>query len=178
MLIYDALRKDHDNLKTLLMDLVTCEPNDDEKASDLIDQIRDAMVPHSRAEEAVFYNSLRSLDAAKDVVSHSYNEHMEAESLLRRLQARDLVGADWTSTAKKLQTAVEHHIHEEEGRVFSVARQLFTTQEAEMMADAFERLKPEVQEEGLLQTSLEMITNRMPPRFAKYMGSADLSSRL
>lgn len=166
MLIYDALRKDHDTVRQLLNELVMLSENDEQRRHGLIDQIRDEIVPHARAEESVFYNSLRAIDAAKDVVMHGYQEHMEAETLLRTLQVKDKIDADWKATAQKLKKAIEHHIQEEEGKIFNVAQQLFTEDEARMMGEAFEQLKPEVREEGFLRTTLDMVANLMPPRFA------------
>lgn len=178
MTIYEVLKKDHDNLKELLNELVMIGADDEETRHELIKQIRDEIVPHSRAEETVLYNSMRMIDSAKDVVMHGYQEHMEAEALLRTLQVKDKVDLDWQETAKKLKKALEHHIEEEEGKIFGVARQLFTQEEAAMMAEAFEQLKPEVKTEGFMKTTLDLITNLMPPRFAASLRTYDLDSRL
>jgi hemerythrin-like domain-containing protein len=126
MLIYDVLKKDHDKLKPLLAELVQMGESeaDAEDREKLITQIRDELIPHSRAEEAVFYNSLRSIDASKDVVMHAYGEHVEAEGLLRTLQAMEMINADWTAIARRLKDALEHHIKEEETTVFDAARQV------------------------------------------------------
>jgi hemerythrin-like domain-containing protein len=166
MLIYEALKKDHQVLRTLLNELVSLEENDQKRHSQLVQEIHDELIPHARAEESVFYNSLRAIDQAKDIVMHSFQEHMEAEALLRTLQGKDKVDADWKATAVKLRDAIENHIQEEEDRVFNVARQLFTQDEARMMAEAFEKLKPEVREEGFMRQTLDLVANVMPPRFA------------
>lgn len=166
MLIYEALKTDHDTLKPLLARLVNASEESDESRSDLIKQIRDELIPHSRAEEAVFYNSLRQIDEVKDLAWHGYGEHAEAESMLRTLQVMDKVDADFTAIAKKLKQALEHHIAEEEGKIFSAAKQVLAPEEAEAMADAFEQLKSEVKEESFMQTTLDMIANMMPQRFA------------
>lgn len=166
MLIYEALKKDHDKVKDLLERLVHSADADDHARKNLIKQIRDELVPHARAEEAVFYNSLRTIDEAKELVSHGYQEHMEAETLLRTLQGMEGIGADWTKTAKKLKEAVEHHIEDEEGKIFSAAKQLLVDEEAEMMAQAFEQMKPEVRDGGFMQNTLDMIANVMPDRFS------------
>src|SRR5687768_4755652 len=110
MLIYDVLKKDHEKVKQLLERLVHSADADDTTRANLITQIRDELIPHARAEERVFYNSLRSIDQAKDLVRHGYQEHMEAESLLRMLQVQDKVNMDWSTNAKKLRDAVLHHI--------------------------------------------------------------------
>ena len=166
MLIYDVLKKDHDVVKQLLDKLVHSADASDQVRDDLIGRIRDELVPHARAEEAVFYNSLRTIDEAKDIVRHGYVEHMEAETLLRTLQAMNAVDANWMQVARKLKDAIEHHIAEEEDKIFNAAKQLLVPEEARMMGEAFERIKPEVREETLLQTTLDMIANLMPDRFA------------
>lgn len=175
MLIYEALKKDHDTVRQLLNELVMLGENDEQRRHSLIEQIRDELVPHARAEESVFYNSLRAIDSAKDVVMHGYQEHMEAETFLRTLQLKDKIDADWKATAQKLKKAVEHHIQEEEGKIFTVAQQLFTQEEAQMMGEAFEQLKPEVKEEGFLRTTLDMVANLMPPRFKASIRTAGIN---
>lgn len=166
MQIFDVLKKDHDELKILLNELVMLNENEDDRRHSLLKEIRDEIVPHARAEESVFYNSLRSLDAAKDIIMHSYKEHMEAEVLLRTLQMQDKMDVSWKETARKFRDAILHHIQEEEGRIFNVARQLFTEEECIMMGEAFEKMKPEVREEGFVKNTIDMIANLMPTRFA------------
>lgn len=178
MSIYDVLKKDHDKVQDLLNELVMLSDGDTVERTRLIGEIRDELIPHSRAEESVFYNSLRSLDQAKDIVMHSYQEHLGAETLLRTLQAKDKVNMDWKKTARELKEAVQHHINEEETRIFNVAQQLFTKEEADMMGEAFEALKPEIREEGLVQTTIEMLTNLMPKRFVPALKSINLDARI
>jgi hemerythrin superfamily protein len=114
MQIYEALKKDHQEVRGLLAQLVRLDESDKTAArSALIQAIRDALVPHSRAEETVFYNSLRETAGAADLVMHSYQEHLEAETLLRSLQVADRVDAGWLKMANSLKTALEHHISEE-----------------------------------------------------------------
>lgn len=177
MEIYETLKADHDALKQLLNELVQLKEDESEMARDLIDQIRDEMIPHSRAEESVFYNTLRSLSSGNDIIMHGYQEHMEAEMYLRFLQVRERIDAEWKETAQKLKKAVEHHISEEEGKVFSVARQLLSKNEAEVVAEAFERLKPEVKTEGFMKTTMDLVANLMPPRLADAFKTSGSTSK-
>ncbi len=177
MAIYDALIKDHRKVTELLNELVMLDEGGDAHSA-LIDQIRDELIPHARAEEAVLYNSLRSLDEAKEIVMHGYQEHVEAETLLRTLQAKDKIDLDWKDTARKLRSTIAHHIEEEEGKIFNVAKQLFTSEESDMMEEAFETLKPDIKEEGMMKTSLELITNLMPKRFVPALKSINLDARI
>lgn len=166
MLIYEALVNDHNKVKDLMNRLLALSEQDSDEKSSLIEQIRDELVPHARAEEAVFYNSIRAINTAQDLVWHGYEEHMQAEALLRTLQAADKIDADFKKVAQRLKSALEHHISEEENRIIPVAKQLFTDEEAEAMAEAFEEMKPEVREGGIMQNTIDMIANMMPPRLA------------
>ncbi len=178
MLIYDALKTDHDKIKELLSELVQLTEADEERRHTLVFQIHDELIPHARAEESVFYNSLRAIDSAKDIALHGFEEHMEAEALLKSLQSKDRIDSEWKSAAEKLKSAIEHHIFEEETRIFNVAQQLFTQEEAQMMAQAFEQLKPEVREEGFLRHTLDVVANVMPPRFAAAIRTFNLNPRM
>lgn len=165
MEIYDVLKKDHETVRGLLAQLLSLGEEEEEQRHELVSQIRDALIPHARAEESVFYNSLRSVESAKDMTMHAFREHLEAEAVLRLLQLEDKTNMDWRETAQKLKTALEHHIQEEEGLMFEKARNHFTSEEAQMMATAFEKMKPEIKEQGLAGTTWEMLANLMPPRF-------------
>lgn len=165
MEIYEALKSDHEELKGLLNDLIALKDDDDYRYV-LIEEIRNALVPHSRAEESVFYNTLRAVNADKKLVFHGYQEHMEAETLLRTLQVMDKMNMGWRPVAEKLREAVTHHITEEESEIFAEARNAFTSEEAIAMADAFNELKPKVMQEGFLKNTADMVLNLMPPRLA------------
>jgi hemerythrin superfamily protein len=166
MHIFEALMKDHEKVKELLSELVSLREDDHESRNDLVDDIRDELIPHSRAEESVFYNSLRALDAGKNVVLHSYAEHLEAETLLRTLQIEEKINLGWKATAQKLKDSLEHHIHEEETKVFAVAREVITKEEAETLGKLFEDIKPQIQDEGFIKTSFDLVANLMPVRIS------------
>jgi hemerythrin superfamily protein len=171
--IYQALQKDHDAVKTLLAELVALPEQDIQRRDTLVAKIRDELVPHSRAEEAVFYNMLRMLDVSKTLAMHGYTDHIEAEGLLRLLQTENKFGVPWKPTAVKLQKAVTDHIQEEETEMFAAARQLFTSQEAEAMAYAFQKLKPGIKDGGLVKSTMEMVANMMPPTLTDKFRGAD-----
>ena len=166
MQIYDLLKKDHRDVIALFDDLLALDEKDEHRF-ELVEQIRDALIPHSRAEEKVFYNSIRALDADSGKVMHAYNEHLAAETLLRTIQAENGLHVGWKATAKKLKEALQHHIKEEESEIFALGYKVFSAQEAEQIGAAFEALKPEIKEKGLVGTTVQMIANLMPPRLSK-----------
>lgn len=164
MNIYTCLKEDHEQLKSLLAELEKLD-QEDEFRFVLLEQIKQELVPHARAEESVLYNSMRAVPTDNSEVMHGFKEHAEAEALLRTLLVKDKINLDWKETAVKLREALEHHIEEEETEIFKEAQRMFTQEEAEMMGDAFLKLKADVKERGFFKGSLEIIINLMPPRF-------------
>lgn len=164
MQIYDLLHKDHEEVKALLSELVSLDVEDTYHTV-LIDQIAAALIPHSRAEEAVFYNPIRGVspDDAKDI-RHGFKEHIEAEALLRILQAKDTINMNWKETALKLQKALDHHVAEEESTIFNEAKNIFTAEEAESIGEAFTELKERISGQNNLVNAFELIKNLMPKR--------------
>ena len=170
MLIYDLLKKDHEEVKALLTELVSLAEDDDYRTV-LIEQIASALIPHSRAEESVFYNTIRAVDADTGKVMHGYKEHMEAEGLLRMLQAKEKTEMSWKETARKLKEALEHHVQEEETEIFSQARSIFTNDEAESIGEAFTELKGKIAVQGGMANAFELVKNLMPPRFVNKLSN-------
>ncbi|NJL25812.1 MAG: hemerythrin domain-containing protein [Calothrix sp. SM1_5_4] len=166
MLIYEALIGDHRKLQDLMRRLLALPDDAVEVRQDLIEQVRDELIPHSRAEEAVFYNSIRSVKTAQDLVWHGFEEHMQIETYLRALQSLDELDAGWRKTAEKLQEALSFHLNDEENRIIPIAQQMFTDEEAEAMGEAFVKMKPAVRESGFMQNTLDLIANVLPPRLA------------
>lgn len=162
--IYDILEKDHHDMKELLAELISLDKEDDYRMI-LVEQIATELVAHSRAEESVFYNTLRAADADKALILHSFKDHMEAEGLLRMLQVKEKADFDWKKTAMKLQDALEEHIRKEEDEVFTLAREVFNREEAISVGEAFTKLKSEISTHGFLQNSMDVVINMMPPRF-------------
>lgn len=163
--IYEVLKKDHVTVKGLLTELVSMK-EDSPRRGELVQKIADELIPHARAEEAVFYNSLRSVPVVGGEAWHGYREHMMAETLLRTLQVAETIDAGFLTVANKLKDTLEHHIQEEETELFNLARGVVTEEEATQMAGAFETMKAKVQEKSAVGSTIEMIANMMPKRFS------------
>ncbi len=71
-----------------------------------------------------------------------------------------------TALAQKIEDAIEHHIEEEESDIFSAAKAVRAEEEAEMMAEAFKELKSQIREGPFVQTTMDLVANLMPSRFA------------
>jgi hemerythrin-like domain-containing protein len=172
MQIYDILKQEHEEVRALLNDLVSLK-DDDEYRFVLVEEIKNALIPHSRAEEAAFYNTLRAVDADKSIVAHGFQEHLEAEGLLRLLEVKDKANFDWKATAMKLQDALDHHIKDEESKIFTEARKMFTDEEAETIGKTFLDLKPKFVGDGVFKSAADFVINALPARLANSIRGLD-----
>tara|TARA_Y100000780_G_scaffold166498_1_gene151315 strand:+ start:21340 stop:21876 length:537 start_codon:yes stop_codon:yes gene_type:complete len=164
--IYEELKKDHREIKMMLNELVGLDKDDDFRFL-LISQIRSALLSHSRAEEAVLYNSLRTADGEPYKIGmKGYKEHFEIEALLRGLQFMDRVDANWKPMARKLKELLSSHLSNEEKEVFTLCKLMFNPVQAERMGRAFRELKNQVEQEGDAKTTMDMMVNLLPPKYS------------
>lgn len=143
--ILRTLKKEHDEVKSLLADLEKCETAAQRKA--LVQKIKHALIPHTKAEEKVVYDAviaLRDKDAQVDGYE-GYLEHEWAGKTLARLDGiADATSSEHMATAKVLKELVEHHIKEEESNVWSDVKKHFSDEDRIRMNGAFERAKSQV----------------------------------
>ena len=125
--LLDTLKSEHDEVKGLLEDLQNADTAPQRKA--LVQKIKQALVPHTKAEEKVLYAAIIALkDKDAQVDGHEGNiEHDLAAKTLQKLGAiPNAKSAQHKAAAKVLKELVEHHIHEEERNVWADARKHFS----------------------------------------------------
>jgi len=135
----DLLKEDHKKLKQMLAQ--TLDAHERDARAELIEQVRSELVVHERMEEEVFYPALKSHERAKDIVLEGFEEHHVADVLLDELlevpEETDL----WHAKVKVLQENLEHHIEEEEGEMFKIARKVLEPGELDRLGERMEGVK-------------------------------------
>jgi hemerythrin superfamily protein len=143
--ILDTLKKEHDEVKTLLSKLEKSGSGAERK--NLVQRIKAALVPHTKAEEKVVYEAVIAL-ADKDarIDGHEgYLEHEWASKTLVRLEGiENATSPEHHATGKVLKDLVEHHIEEEESAVWGDVKENFSDEERRQMNRAFEAAKARV----------------------------------
>lgn len=139
--IYEALREDHEHLRQLLATL----PDAGADASARFVELSGELVRHERAEERIFYEPLLRSTTGHEEALDAFEEHHVADLIVGELGQGDPADETWHAKARVLRETVEHHIAEEEDRVFRAARQAMDTDWA---ADAAKRF---LSEKALMQ---------------------------
>ncbi len=137
------LQKDHELIRELSKELADTESSARRKA--LVRELKPFLVAHSRSEEAAVYTPLTQLRTSPDsraAGNEGFVEHNLADIVLERLANTADAGSDmWKAHAKVLHEALEHHIAEEESKMFEELGEHFTDKEREVMGAEFIRGK-------------------------------------
>ena len=143
--ILATLHKEHDEVQALLKQLVDSDSAPERRA--LLKQIKEALVPHTKAEEKVVYDRVLALKGEKNKVDghEGYFEHETADRMLANLgKIEQVKSAEFTAAAKVLKELIEHHVAEEEHNIWADVRENFSDKQRVEMNDEFEAAKKRV----------------------------------
>jgi hemerythrin-like domain-containing protein len=96
---------------------------------------------HELMEEKVLYPALQPHAEARDIVLEGFEEHHVADLIVKELQDVATNDEQWAAKFKVLKESIEHHIGEEEGHMFRLARGIFSRDELRDMATRMEALR-------------------------------------
>jgi hemerythrin superfamily protein len=125
--ILDTLKMEHEEVKNLLENLSDAETAAQRRT--LVQKIKAALVPHSKAEEKVVYNAVIALrdKAAQTDGYEGYLEHEWAAKTLQRLEGiTNAASPEHKAAGKVLKELLEHHIQEEERNVWKDVKKHFS----------------------------------------------------
>jgi len=131
------LKADHDKVKSLLAELDSTTERGVKTRTELFARIKAELTVHEVIEEEIFYPELKAHPKAKDIVLEGFEEHHVVDVLMGELEALPVDDEAWGTKATVMKENVEHHIEEEEGEMFRIARQVFDKAE---LADLGERM--------------------------------------
>jgi hemerythrin superfamily protein len=118
---FELMMNDHRKVSEIFDRL---ESGDASLRRELFPRLKQELEIHAHVEETIFYPALKEHASTRDLATHAYSEHNEVKALLDEMQA-GLTGADdgaWGMKLTKLRRSVEHHVEEEEGKIFTNAR--------------------------------------------------------
>jgi hypothetical protein len=135
------LKADHQKVKQLLTELESTTERGVKRRAELFATIKGELTLHEIVEEEIFYPELKAHPKAEDIVLEGYEEHHVVDVLMGELEALDVSDETWGAKAVVMKENIEHHIDEEEGEMFSKARQVFDNSELEDLGRRMEARK-------------------------------------
>ncbi|MEU4291247.1 hemerythrin domain-containing protein [Kribbella sp. NPDC026596] len=131
--VVDLIMQDHREVERLFEEL----KENPEKRPNLIPVLTTLLTAHSRAEEAEVYPVAAAEAGEKEEVSHSQQEHIEADQLLAKLATTDPTSAEFDKALQNLVDAVSHHVEEEETKVLPGMRSNLSDERRTELGEAF-----------------------------------------
>jgi hemerythrin superfamily protein len=135
----EILKQDHQKVKKLFGEAT--HASDRNKRKDLFDQIDTELEIHAHIEETIFYPAVEEHEEFKDMVAEALEEHQEAKTLLDELEELGTDDHEFGSKLQQLMQAVEHHVEEEEGKMFPKIQEIFADDELEQLGQDLESAK-------------------------------------
>jgi hemerythrin superfamily protein len=135
--ILETLQAEHDEVQELLGKLVDSDAAREQKA--LVAKIKQALIPHTKAEERVVYDAvlaLRGRDAKIDG-NEGYIEHGLADATLKKLDKLTANTPEFKAAAKVLKELIDHHVEEEERNIWAQVKENFSDEQREQMNRTF-----------------------------------------
>jgi len=120
----ELLRADHEKVKSLFREFDSLKGNDDEdeRKSELVDEICYELTVHTMIEEEIFYPIVRSAIDDDDMMDEADIEHAGARELISQLEVMYPGDDHYDATVTVLGEEVAHHIDKEESDIFEAAR--------------------------------------------------------
>ena len=141
----DLLKQDHEKVKKLMNEIDSTTERGVKTRNELFTKFKQEMTVHERIEEEIFYPRLTEQAKTKDIALEGYEEHHVVDMVMAELDDVPYEDEHWGAKFTVMKENVEHHIEEEEGEMFKLARQALEKDELEELGERMETMKKELQ---------------------------------
>jgi hemerythrin-like domain-containing protein len=138
------LEQDHKAVRKLLEDIDATTERAVKTRGDLIEKLRGDLEAHESIEEEIFYPALKEHPKARDITLEGYEEHHVVDTVMAEIMALSPNDEVWTAKFTVMKENLEHHIEEEEGDMFKIARQVFEEGELNELGARMDARKREI----------------------------------
>lgn len=139
------LEADHRRFEDLLKQGQDTTERAIQERSRLLDTLTAELKVHELIEEKVLYPALKPHAEARDIVLEGFEEHHVADVLVTELHQLTADNERWGAKFKVLQESLEHHIEEEESKMFPAARQALTREELQQLGARMREMKKDAE---------------------------------
>ena len=142
---FQKLKKDHKEIKEILGKLKKTK-NGSKNRDELFQKLKEELVPHKKAEETAFYQPLLKKKEAREDALEGIEEHHVSDMVFRELERNSKDEDQWGAKLSVFKELVEHHIKEEEGKIFKTAEKVFSEDKFQSIMRQFEQDKRKLKE--------------------------------
>ena len=125
--LFRQLKEQHSEVSVLMKQV---KVGGESARQQLFPKIKQALLAHARAEQETYYETLKRYEETRAEVVDGYQEHTQMEELLQRLETLPMQPAQqddaWGRTFDELVQLVEHHVHDEEDKMFPISKKVLS----------------------------------------------------
>ncbi len=132
------LKEDHKKVKALFEEVEGLGERAATQRKNLFQKIDQELTLHAKIEETLFYPEFkkRAEDSEeRDEILEAYEEHGVVKVMIGELEDLDPKDEKYKAKLTVLKELVLHHVKEEEGELFPMARELFEPEELNKIGD-------------------------------------------
>lgn len=144
--IYDYLKQDHQKVAHLFKQFQKTE--DAQYQKEIAKMLVAELTVHALSEEKTFYKELKKHDESEDEAIHAKKEHDELLKLAKTIGKRGKSNQGLTQKIKKLKEMLDHHVREEEGKMFRKAKKVLSEHQAVILKERMHDYKLKLLGEG------------------------------
>lgn len=137
--VIDILKQEHEMVLSMLSELASKGISGREQK---YESLKENLMPHMIGEEQALYPRLKEEAEMRDMVLESIEEHGAVKTLLGQLDSASSSEEDsWVAKLKVIQENVDHHISEEEKKIFPQMQQKMSSDELSSLGSRYEEAK-------------------------------------
>lgn len=129
------LKKQHDEVEDLFEQFENA--NDGRAKRALVNEIADNLAAHATIEEKLFYPAVY-VGELKDLLREAVEEHLAAKRLIADLLEMRTSEENYDAKVKVLKEQIEHHVKEEEDKLFPKVKKTFDAQNLAALGEEME----------------------------------------
>jgi hemerythrin-like domain-containing protein len=147
--LFQLLKNDHQKVKDILQNIIS-----DCNNTQLFKELEEEIALHNETEERIFYTPLkRKSPKLAMAIENGVEEHELVMRLFDQLHEQDLNAKEKQQLLTMIKRSIEAHIEKEENEVFSLAQELFSSEEISFMAEKWNKTKAELKQKMPNETS-------------------------
>jgi hemerythrin-like domain-containing protein len=141
---FTLLKNDHKTVAALCEKIEPTTERAVKTREEAFGKLKEGLDVHAHIEETILYPALKKEAETRDITFEGFEEHHVIKMLLAELAGMAVDSEEWTAKAKVLQENVEHHVEEEETKMFKLAREVLSQEQIEDLGIRLEAEKNKV----------------------------------
>ncbi len=137
----DLLHKEHKEVQGILDELTKTSTVSSHRRQELFMSLRQNLIPHLTGEEKYFYPALEEKSESRMDALEAEEEHHAARMTLDELDKTPQEDEHWIPKLMVLKEMIDHHVKDEESKVFSDARRTLSEDRMRSIMQSYETEK-------------------------------------